>query len=189
VKASTCGQCSAKRVEIFVQGAKVARAQTLMRSGAHPGGPLTTAQMITIARFALAHFSHPHRRAHSPLAALCRSQLTATMAWSIFPPRIRASLESPLFLRTFPQRICASLQYPRLYTHLLGYQQVGLLLSPTLACPQILCGNKGCKKEFGFMIYNVSESRLKELREVSQDSDSFARGASCCHSSKLLSDD
>lgn len=31
---------------------------------------------------------------------------------------------------------------------------------------QIKCGNKGCSREFGFMLYNVSETRLKELREV-----------------------
>lgn len=30
---------------------------------------------------------------------------------------------------------------------------------------KVQCGNKGCTREFGFMQYNVSESRLKELRE------------------------
>lgn len=35
----------------------------------------------------------------------------------------------------------------------------------TFAAEQVLCGNKGCTREFGFMQYNVSESRLKELRE------------------------
>ncbi len=30
---------------------------------------------------------------------------------------------------------------------------------------KISCGNKGCDKPFGFMLYPVSESRLKQLRD------------------------
>lgn len=30
---------------------------------------------------------------------------------------------------------------------------------------QISCGNKGCTRTFGFMLYNVSEARMKELRD------------------------
>ena len=34
-----------------------------------------------------------------------------------------------------------------------------------LVWTQITCGNKGCTPSFGFMLYNVSEARMKELRE------------------------
>ena len=30
---------------------------------------------------------------------------------------------------------------------------------------KVSCGNKGCTRTFGFMLYNVSEARMKELRE------------------------
>lgn len=49
--------------------------------------------------------------------------------------------------------------------HRCPFCRKGFDYSPDDFHRKVQCGNKGCTREFGFMQYNVSESRLKELRE------------------------
>ena len=73
----------------------------------------------------------------------------------------------------------ASALFSRIYSHLahcrllLSSMAVSFTVSASCPCniwwhahvPQHLCVTQGCTRTFGFMLYNVSEARMRELRE------------------------